>query len=425
MKFISELAARRRFGMRPGLDAIRGLCASLGNPQKSFRAVHVAGTNGKGAVCALLDAALGKGVGAEGRFLVGRYTSPHLVKLNERFFIGGRPISDDKLEMFSEMVHDSPSAEDVTFFEALTAVAFLAFADARVDHAILECGLGGRLDATNVCEPELCVITRIGLDHCDWLGDTVEKIAAEKAGIIKPGVPVVLGRNDSAVRAVVESRAREVGAPFVYAPDMASDGDIPADFPLRGAFNRENAVTALAALKVLADVGSAERLDVAEAWRGVVWPGRYQRIGEFIVDGAHNPPAAAALASALEEDFPGRRLPLVAGFCGDKDAEGVLRILAPHVSRGFAVMTNNPRSLPAEETAARMRAAGIEGESCGSLAAALSRSREKGVEPTLVCGSLFLAGEAIVALGAYPWGDASVADPSEMLRPLDDTRCVK
>ena len=110
---------------------------------------------------------------------------------------------------------------------------------------------------------------------------------------------------------------------------------------------------------------------------------------------------------------------------GDKDAEGVLRILAPHVSRGLAVTTNNPRSLPAEETAARMRAAGIEGESCGSLAAALSRSREKGGEPTLVCGSLFLAGESIVALGAYPWGDASVADPSEMLRPLDDTRCVK
>ena len=416
MKFLDELAARRRFGMRPGLDSIRSLCAALGDPQERFRAVHVAGTNGKGAVCALLDAALR----ADGGCVVGRYTSPHLVKLNERFFIDGQPISDERLEHFAEVVHSAPSAADATFFEALTAVAFLAFADARVDHGVLECGLGGRLDATNVCDSELCVITRVGLDHCDWLGDTVERIAAEKAGIIKSGVPVVLGRNAPVVRAVVESRAKEVGAPFVYAPDVADESEVPEGLPLRGTFNRENAVTALAALRVMEGLGKgAMPRGLEKAWSSVVWPGRYQRVGEFIVDGAHNPPAAAALSASLAADFPGRHLPLVAGFCGDKDVQTVMRVLASHVSRGFAVKTNNPRSLSAEDSAAAMRSAGIVGDACSSLSEALERSRcgRSADEPTLVCGSLFLAGEALLALGAYPWGDASRADPSEVLRP--------
>ena len=442
--FIESLAARRRFGMKPGLETIRSLCAALGDPQKRFRAIHVAGTNGKGAVCAMLSAVLGGG----------RYTSPHLMKINERFVLDGQPISDEKLEYFSEIVANaisnrglspsepgglSPSAGglspgDVTFFEALTAVAFLAFADAKVDCAILECGLGGRLDATNICRPKLCVITRIGLDHCDWLGDTVEKIAFEKAGIIKPGVPVVLGANEEKVRTEISSRATEVGAPFFYAPELANESEIPNGFPLAGAFNRENAVTAIAALKVLRMLdgekpdapGQRESmkplaaplpLEMLNRLLKTVWPGRFQRVGDFIIDGAHNPPAADALAATLAEEFPGRRLALVAGFCGDKDVDSVLRTLAPRVSRGFAVMTNNPRSLSADETATRMRAAGIEGEACGSLAAALSRSRGKGGDPTLVCGSLFLAGEALVELGAYPWGDASRVDPSEALRP--------
>ena len=410
--FIESLAARRRFGMKPGLDTIRALCAALGDPQKRFRAIHVAGTNGKGAVCAMLSAVLGGG----------RYTSPHLMKINERFVIDGKPIFDEKLEFFSETVHNAISKwglspGDVTFFEALTAVAFLAFADAKVRYAILECGLGGRLDATNVCEPELCVITRIGLDHCDWLGDTVEKIAAEKAGIIKPGVPVVLGPNDEIVRTVISSRAKEVGAPFFYAPELANEAEIPEGFPLAGAFNRENAVTAIAALKVL--LAKPLSPEVLEGLKKTVWPGRFQRVGNYIVDGAHNPPAAAALAKALDEEFPGLRLPLVAGFCGDKDVAQVLRTLAPHVSRGFAVRTNNPRSLLAEETVAKMRDAGIPAEPCGSLEEALSKAG-KGTDPhapALVCGSLFLAGEALAVLGAYPWGDVSRADPSESLRP--------
>ena len=447
MTFLEQLAARRRFGMKPGLETITALCAALGDPQKTFRAIHVAGTNGKGAVCAMLDACL-----REAGFKVGRYTSPHLVKLNERFFLDGAPIDDATLERAAAGVErgmqrgrgGTPACppdgihDEVTFFEALTAVAFLLYAEAKVDFAVLETGLGGRLDATNVCAPVLTVITRIGLDHCDWLGDTVEKIAAEKAGIVKPGVPIVLGANGDEVRTVVERRAKEVGAPFFYAPEIASESDIPEGFALAGAFNRENAVTAVAALKVYFGVRDVRRsstgldglrlfLTTLKGFSEVVWPGRFQRVGRFVVDGAHNPPAARALVASLASS-PIRPLTLIAGFCGDKDVDEVLRLIAPFVSKGYAVAIRNPRTLSAEATAAKMRAAGIDAESCASLRAALvrvdpsladapdsARPPHPATPPSaLVAGSLFLAGEALVALGAYPWA-ADRVDPSEAL----------
>ena len=411
MTYLEDLASRRRFGIRPGLETIRAVCASLGDPQLSVSAVHVAGTNGKGAVCVLMDAAL-RAAG----FRVGRYTSPHLVRVNERFFLDGAPVGDDALERLSERVSRSLNPQpstlnpDLTFFEALTAVAFVLYAEAKVDYAVLECGLGGRLDATNVCRPELCVITKIGLDHCDWLGDTVEKIAAEKAGIVKPGVPVVLGRNDAVVRAVVETRAHEVGAPFHYAPDLADERELPPGLSLPGAFNRENAVTALAALKVLFGEFRDWREPVRRGFAEAVWPGRFQRVGNVIVDGAHNPPAAAALSESLS-DAGLRQVDLIAGFCGDKDVDKVLSVLAPSVRKGYAVRTNNPRSLSAETTTEKMRAVGIDAVACDSLADALGRAGRSDL-PTLVCGSLFLAGEALVELNAFPWPGGRF-DPSE------------
>ena len=432
MKFLDELAARRRFGMKPGLETIRSLCAAIGDPQLKFKAIHVAGTNGKGAVCAILDAALraasrirdeGSGMRDE-RLRIGRYTSPHLVKLNERFFLDGVPVDDMTLERVAEKVskalipHPSSRIPEVTFFEALTAVAFELYAEAGVDYAILECGLGGRLDATNVCDPALSVIMRIGLDHCDWLGDTLEKIAAEKAGIVKAGVPVVLGRNEPEVIDVIRRRAAEVGAPFHYAPDLADESEIPADFSLPGAFNRENAITAIASLKVLAAKGAQRGAKgFLVGFGNVIWPGRFQKAGNFIVDGAHNPPAAKALVSALAVDAASssrHSFNLIFGACGDKDVGEVLSILAPIVKKGYAVRTNNPRSLSAEETAAKMRTAGIDAVSCDSLRSAIEQSNNPNIR-TLICGSLFLAGEALVELDAYPWGSARF-DLSEKLR---------
>lgn len=410
MKFLEELAARRRFGMKPGLETIRGVCLALGNPQDGVRAIHVAGTDGKGAVCAILDACL-RATGAT----VGRYTSPHLVRINERFFLDGKPMADATLESAAERVatavRENPSLAELTFFEALTAIAFQVYSAVHPAWTVLETGLGGRLDATNVCRPALSVITRIGLDHCDWLGDTLEKIAAEKAGIIKPGVPVVLGANDRSVRAVVEARAREIGSPFVYAPDLVREEDVPSALSLLGTFNRENAATALAALTALLGPAGMER--AKDGLANVVWPGRYQHVGAFIVDGAHNPPAARALAASLAAE-DARNLNLIAGFCGDKDVPTVLQILAPFVVRAYAVRTNNPRSLTAEETARLMCRAGIVSESMPSLALALVAARRSG-RRTLICGSLFLAGEALVELNAYPWGEVRF-DPAEALR---------
>ena len=408
--FLDRLAARRRFGMRPSLDAIRGVCAALGDPQKELCAIHVAGTNGKGAVCAMIEACL-----RSGGLRACRYTSPHLVRINERFFVDGKPVDDATLERAADKVFhaDSDTNSQLTFFEALTAVAFIAFSEAKCDYAVLETGLGGRLDATNICSPEVCVITKIGLDHCDWLGDTVEKIAAEKAGIIKKGVPIVLGKNEPAVIAVVKARASEVGAPFFYAPDMADESEILDGFSLEGAFNRENAVTALAALKVLKK-GSRDGLS------NVVWPGRFQRVGRFIIDGAHNPPAARALAAALSKyaPFAGSVPTLVAGFCGDKDVDETLRILAPLVGKGIAVRTNNPRSLAPEELARKMESAGIPAISCDSIHLALEKMGSvlsgSGAD-TLICGSLFLAGEALAELGAFPWL-ADRFDAAEILK---------
>ena len=431
MKLLDELAARRRFGMKPGLDAIRFICCAMGDTQRTFKAVHVAGTNGKGAICAIMDAALR--ASSERSLRIGRYTSPHLVSLNERFFLDGAPVGDELLENVASRVFaalSTPSAasvaESFTFFEALTAAAFSLYAESNVDYAILECGLGGRLDATNVCEPALCVISRIGLDHCDWLGSTVEAIAAEKAGIVKPGVPVVLGRNEDKVRAVVEARAREVGAPFVYAPDVADEGEIPQGFSLSGSFNRENAVTAIAALKTLCGGGLPQ--GAADGFSRIAWPGRFQRVGDCIIDGAHNPPAARALAEALAEvqrtaNGPGK-FALVFGACADKDVGEVLRILAPFVARGFAVRTNNPRSLSAEDAAKMMCSAGINAQPCATLSEALRlRKSLYGQEAfgTVICGSLFLAGEALVELGAYPW--STRFDPSEAIQPSSTCRC--
>jgi dihydrofolate synthase/folylpolyglutamate synthase len=370
---------------------MRAICAKLGNPERSFKAIHIAGTNGKGAVAALLDSC----------FCGGRYTSPHLMRINERFFLHGRPADDLELERIAARVIPA-LPEDATFFEALTAVAFAFYAEARPERTVMESGLGGRLDAVNVCNAELCAITRIGLDHCDWLGRSIAEIAAEKAGIVKPGVPVVVARNCDEALETIRRRAEELDAPFVYAPDIADESEIPAGFPLKGAFNRENAVTALAVLKTLGVQGA----DFSKT----VWPGRFQEVGRFIVDGAHNPPAAAALAA----EFKGEKVDLIAGFCGDKDVLEVLRILSPHVRKATAVKTNNPRSLTADETAAKMREAGMDAVAQPSgLKAALSQA-DASVK-TLVCGSLFLAGEALVALDAFPWGSGGRFDASESL----------
>ena len=422
-----------RFGVKPGLEAIRAVCATMDNPQDSLRVVHVAGTNGKGAVCALIDSAL-RAAG----FRTGRYTSPHLVSLNERFFLDGAPVSTEKLNAAYRQVAEltTPNYQlstinyqlptNLTYFELLTATAFELYRREKVDYLVLETGLGGRLDATNIVKkPAVSIITRIGLDHCDWLGHTIAEIAAEKGGIIKPEAPVVLGAMPDDARRVLERIAAERHAPCLYAPENWKQETLNSKLEtlnLQGSFNRENAVTAFAALKVLGIADSA----IARGFASVVWPGRYQRltVGDrrFLVDGAHNPPAMRALVDSLKAEpqeseggFPVRSV--LCGFCGDKDVGANLKILREVAEAGFAVPIRNPRTLPPERTAALMREADFRSVTvCKTLEDALNRAPDG----TVVCGSLFLAGEVLELLGALS-GPDGLCVPNETFTPRAKT----
>lgn len=401
------LSSSRRFGVKCGLEAVTAALSALGDPHRDVKAVHIAGTNGKGATAAFVETALR----FSGRGRIARYTSPHLVSVNERFFVDGEMAGDGELAAAGKELLSRDAAGELTYFEILTVAAFLLFRKKRVDLAVLECGLGGRLDATNVCVPVACAITSVGLDHCAWLGDSVGKIAAEKAGIVKPGIPVVLGENPPEVIDVVSKRAEELGAPFVYAPDAVADSAVPENLALKGGFNRDNARTALAVLGVLGvDIASP---DVAGAFGSAVWPGRFQETRGFIVDGAHNPPAARALAATLARE----KVDLIAGFCADKNVADVLGILAPRVVKAFAVETANERSMTALQTAGEMARAGMDAKACASLDEALALARQSRAATgrrTLVAGSLFLAGEALVKLGAYPWSVGRRFDEAEL-----------
>ncbi len=440
LDYLQKLAQRRRFGIRPGLEKISALLDALGNPQLDIAAVHIAGTNGKGSVAAMCEAVL-RCAG----YKVGRYTSPHLICINERFMINGTPVGDEALEAAARAVESVAGAveqrlgSEITYFEAMTAAAFVIFRGNNIRLAVLETGLGGRWDATNVVTPLVSVITRIALDHCDWLGHTLTAVAAEKAGIIKTGRPVVCAAMPDAARAVIESAAEDKRSPLV---DVAGTADVkvckagldgqtvristpsrqlpPLRLPLAGAFQIENVCAAVAALDSVAACG----LDVPDAayvkgLERVCWPGRFQLVAEkppVVVDGAHNPDGARALRLALKGCGIKSGVALVAGFCGDKDILGHLRELAPVVKRAWAVAIPNARSVKAGETAGIMRVAGIgQVSACGCLAQGLNEARDwagnyGGV--VVVCGSLFLAGEALLAFGAYPW-DLARADHNE------------
>ena len=435
---IQRLMDRRRFGVRPGLDTIRAILSELGDPQNSLQFVHVAGTNGKGAVCAFTDAIL-RAAGLK----VCRYTSPHLVSVRERFFVDGAPAAEDELNAAAEAVFpvverlEKERGMEVTFFECLTAVAFVLFARIRPDVAVMEVGLGGRLDATNVIAPEnllAAVITRIGLDHCDWLGTTHAAIAEEKAGIVKKGRPVVAGAMPAVAREAVALAAARLGAPFISAEccSVAAGPGVdwtrpvltsprrrlpPVHLSLTGPFQVENAMTALSVADALVEYANLQIPDsaVVGGLESAVWPGRAQRVVsdgvEFIIDGAHNPDGAVALMETLRVGALARRddapTAIICGFCGDKDVLAHLRLMSAVATTGWAVPIRNVRSLDVAETVERMELAGfVSAAPCKDLADGLARAREWAHSTggrIVICGSLFLAGEALVALNAYPW----------------------
>ena len=425
---LEKLYAKRTFGIKPGLTVISKLMAELGNPQERLRTIHVAGTNGKGSVTAMLMSAL-----RELGLKIGVYTSPHLVRVNERFCINGVEIPDaeffallEKVEQASEILKQRDGL-DVTFFEYTTAVAFLWFAEKNVDFAIIEVGMGGRLDATNILPPPIVtVITKIGLDHTAYLGESIAEIAGEKAGIIKRGSALVIGQNPPEALAVIIKVAQEKGVAFRLAAEdvsiiknkkassfnmqqlfvesqSVSYGNIKLKLP--ASYQIDNLSIVISALELL-----QERLNIqlpAEILKHGIekaeWRGRFCLLTpDILVDGAHNPDGAEALVTGLQAVAGKKaRFVFVAGMCGDKATDEFMRIISPICQSLYLTPINNPRSATPLELARQAKAAGIRNVAvCEYMLDAIKAARQEELsQPIVLCGSLFLVGEAYEKLG--------------------------
>ena len=377
-----------------GLEGTRALLDALGQPERSFRSIHVAGTNGKGSVCALVERAL-----REGGARTGLFTSPHLVDFRERIRVSGRWADEDWLEAALDRIEGLPEGRDRTFFEVSTALGFLDFAERGVEWAVVEVGLGGRLDSTNVLTPEVTVITSIGLDHTEILGTTLEAIAAEKAGIVKPGVPLVSAVTEPGPRAVIERIAAEQGAPLVPVtePPPAAGGPAPV--------LRLNRTLALAVLREAGRRGAPVSPEATE--RGFAqarWPGRFERCpthSDLWWDGAHNPGGATALAATCGHRFG----VLILAVSRDKDASAMLDALESIVpeKRVVATRSRNERALDPARIAEVSRGLGWEATIAPDVPSACDRGRAWAAgEGALLTGSLFAVGEAMATFGGAP-----------------------
>lgn len=411
VRFLYSLGNEMRTA-KLGLERMEVLLAELGHPERACRFVHVAGTNGKGSVCAMLESAL-----REAGHRTGLYTSPHLVEPVERIQIGGRPVSEAQFTRAFHHVH--AAAEDLlrrealeahpSYFETLTVMGFLLFRELGAEIVVLETGLGGRLDATNVVEAELAVITPIDFDHERYLGNSIESIAREKAGILKPGAPAVFARQRAEALRVLEERASQLAIPVAHTSSwrLASlevhrdghraliqgrSGRLHLECPLAGEHQVENALTAVAALELLG-------VPVEAIERGISrtrWPGRLERVSrepEIVLDGAHNPAGVRALAAYIRRFYAGRPVWIVYGAMRDKSLDEIAGLLAPLAERIILTSPNSHRALRAELLGAFFDHPAA--EVAPGVEAALERAAAAPPEAAVfITGSLMLVGEA-------------------------------
>ncbi len=430
-----DLGWRRRMAEVVDLRAMYALVALVGDPHLGLRAIHIAGSKGKGSTAAMLEAIL-RAAG----YTTGLYCSPHLLSPCERILINGRPISPQRFAELASLVR--PAADEMretgqfspSYFEVLTAMAFVEFSARRVDWAIVEVGLGGRLDATNVIEPTICAITTICLEHTDVLGETLAEIAAEKAGIIKPAVPVVIAPDMlPEAEAAVREKAQALAAPVVKAPEARIVQARPADpgqpaepqlieiaaaqparfrLGLLGEHQGVNAAVAWQVCQLLQREGaeiSAQAL--ADGFRRAHWPGRLQSmpgVPRIVLDCAHTPAAAAALARSLPRHFRFSRLIAVVGMSADKDAAGFATALKPLQPRFIATRARLPRAAAPESLQRALAAGGPVEAVCPDVPAAIDRAREIASpdDLVLVTGSVFVVAEAMEHLGVQPFPES-------------------
>jgi dihydrofolate synthase/folylpolyglutamate synthase len=416
---IEALFARTTSGIKPGLERTEALLAKLGSPHRQLATVHVAGTNGKGSVVAMAEALLRwKGL------KVGRYTSPHLIDFRERITVNGAPITEEAVLEFLEKW--TPAAEELgaTFFELTTALAFEWFVKQEVDIAVVETGLGGRLDSTNVLTPRVATVTSIGLDHTDLLGNTLEAIAREKAGIFKHGIPAVIGEPSLPIRSLMEACAGDVGAhPIIIIDEEYEIDDIQISArgtqfnlacednpqriltPLIGSYQARNATVAFASVAVLGEDYIPPPGEISGALSKVFLPGRFQRRGKIIFDVAHNPAGARAIAENMRALNPPHPRTALIAVLADKDWQAIIRELGPVVDR--FLFTNAPSAPPERRwdpaaAHAFARSEGFDAEMEPDLDAALARG-EEGSETLLVTGSFHTVGDAMSRLQVSPF----------------------
>jgi dihydrofolate synthase/folylpolyglutamate synthase len=383
----------QRFGIKLGLENIQRLIAALNVDLGSAHVVHVAGTNGKGSVCAMIDA-----IGHAASCRTGLFTSPHLISFRERIKVNGEMISENGVAENLSAIRDLVADWDPhpTFFEIATALALRYFSDAKIDILILETGLGGRLDATNAVQSNVSVITPIALDHQQWLGDTIAKIAAEKAGIIKPQVPVVSAPQLPEAERIIRERAKACKAPLQFVSESHER------VALAGAHQKRNAALAIAALRApKIDINEA---DISRGLELVEWPARFQRWDErTVIDGAHNPSGAKILAQTWRELFGDKRATLILAVLADKDAAEICRALAPITQRVLLPQIRTERALEPAALAQIVSAntPSLPYSIASSFAAALGEARKHST-PILITGSLHFAGEALATLQGVP-----------------------
>jgi len=405
-KAVQFLYGLRLFGAKFGLKNTFKLAGLAGNPQNRLRFIHVAGTNGKGSTCAMLES-IYRAAGLR----VGLFTSPHLVSFRERIQVNRQLVSEaDVVRLVEQMqpwFRTFPADHHPTFFEVVTVMALNFFAEQNCDLVVWETGLGGRLDATNIVTPLASVITNVQFDHQQWLGDALGKIAFEKAGIIKPGVPVITSAEEPEALAAIEKTAREKNAPLIKVRTGSRESDETLALPLPGEHQRSNAALASATVQALQNQIEVGGAFVRAGLESVNWPGRLQLVKRpsgqrILLDGAHNVAGAEALREALEKVFTAAKRTLILGVLQDKDWRHICDILAPLAARIVAVRVSSERTADANELAAacHMANASAEVTAVDSMAGALEKSADE--EFVVVAGSLYLVGEALEILGLSP-----------------------
>ncbi len=424
---IDYLYGIRLFGQKLGLETMQYLLRLMGDPQRSLRFIHIAGTNGKGSVAAMLHAVLSRA-----GYRTGLYTSPHLVSFCERFQINGQPIAEsdivrlvERIKPLLETVAAHPEFHAPTFFEAVTAMALQHFHEQKIDVVVWETGLGGRLDATNIVTPLVSVITNIAFDHTQYLGETLPEIAAEKCGIIKTGVPVVTAAVSEEVLRVIQATATAQGCPLIVigqhvrATRLNEDEQVqrvgltgtrqdygPVTIPLLGGHQTNNCATAIAALEASGLAVTPQQ--ACEGLSRTTWPGRFQIVNRdptVVLDGAHNAAAAERLAATLRERCAGQKLTLILGVLRDKNYDQMCQILAPLAERILCVPVKSERTCDPDQLARWCMAANprLKITIATSLAEAYAQARTEQAEAIVITGSLFLVGEALDQLGfAHP-----------------------